>query len=393
MIKIAFVGDITPGGVMVSEGGIGEDVKAFLTNYDLRVATLESCFGQGYDFCSIKMNDAKLGNIIYSPDECVNVLKELDINVVSLANNHVCDCGLEGLYHTIDLLDSCGIAHFGAGKNIIDAAKPVIVNVKGKSVCILGYYPPHWPAPYPPTDDSGGINQYYVEKIIDEIKFYKSTNNYVFVIPHWGKEQTMWPSGRMGRERSKYSNIIDAYKFISAGATGVIGSHTHIVQPIIMYNGGIIAMSLGNFIFPDRYLVPPRAIYYPTKEELRDVFISQTDEYPFVNQLTYKHSPDNGRMGIICGVMLDKEQCSYTKQYTYLDSFHWLHLANIKKSKKICLWYIGCLLKDDSLVIYRIHMEVKSVYRYISLFLYKIKIKLTKWLKPFILILPKGHLK
>lgn len=334
---------------MISEGGIKEDVKAFLSNYDLRVATLESCFGQGYAFCRLKMNDPKMGNIIYSPDECVNILKELNINVVSLANNHVCDCGLDGLYHTIDLLDSNGIAHFGAGRDKKDAAKPALFNINGENVCFLGYYPPNWWAPYPPTDDSGGMNQYYEEKIINDIKFYKKTNKYVFIVPHWGKQHTMWPVA---------NNVKDAYKFISAGATGVIGSHTHIVQPIVMYKGGIIAMSLGNFIFPDRYIVTPRITYYPTEEEIKKIKIPRTNKFPFVSQLTYKHSPEEGRTGVICAVMLKDVDCSFIKQYTYLDNYHWLHLADIKKRKKICLWYIGFLIKHERLILYRIHMKI-----------------------------------
>jgi poly-gamma-glutamate synthesis protein (capsule biosynthesis protein) len=45
----------------------------------------------------------------------------------------------------------------------------------------------------------------------------------------------------------------DAYAAIDAGAALVIGSHSHILQSIEKYHGGLIAFSLGNFVF-DGYL-------------------------------------------------------------------------------------------------------------------------------------------
>ena len=36
---------------------------------------------------------------------------------------------------------------------------------------------------------------------------------------------------------------------VDAGASLVIGSHPHLVQPVEEYHGGLIAYSLGNFVF------------------------------------------------------------------------------------------------------------------------------------------------
>ena len=103
MIKIGFVGDINPGGEFYLSGRISPDVQSVFREFDIRVATLESSFGNGNTLCHIKSNDPKLGNIIFSPDESIKVLKDLGIDVVSLANNHVCDLDRDGLIHTIDL--------------------------------------------------------------------------------------------------------------------------------------------------------------------------------------------------------------------------------------------------------------------------------------------------
>jgi poly-gamma-glutamate synthesis protein (capsule biosynthesis protein) len=45
---------------------------------------------------------------------------------------------------------------------------------------------------------------------------------------------------------------LEAHTAIDAGATLVIGSHPHVLQQIEPYHGGLIAYSLGNFVF-DQY--------------------------------------------------------------------------------------------------------------------------------------------
>ena len=104
MIKIGFVGDVNPGGEFYLSGRISPEVQSVFREFDIRVATLESSFGNGNTLCHIKSNDPKLGNIIFSPDESIKVLKDLGIDVVSLANNHVCDLDRDGLIHTIKII-------------------------------------------------------------------------------------------------------------------------------------------------------------------------------------------------------------------------------------------------------------------------------------------------
>ena len=62
------------------------------------------------------------------------------IDVVSLANNHIYDYGGRGLLDTIHFLDSIGIKHVGAGKNLQEARKPVVFEVKGCRVAFLAYF-------------------------------------------------------------------------------------------------------------------------------------------------------------------------------------------------------------------------------------------------------------
>lgn len=51
-----------------------------------------------------------------APDTFLHALKEIGVDLVSTANNHALDRGIEGLKRTIDALDACGIAHTGTYK-------------------------------------------------------------------------------------------------------------------------------------------------------------------------------------------------------------------------------------------------------------------------------------
>ena len=164
-IKIVFVGDIFPGGVLVDQEKIcDEKIMDVLMSADLRVATLESALGpgdtDGYSFDEEKMARPDWRNIIWAPDKCINRLKELHIDVVTIANNHIFDLGEKGLVNTIRLLDENGIKHCGAGFNKEDASKPAVVEVKGKKIAFWGCmsYFTGWRAPHPADVNVPGIN-------------------------------------------------------------------------------------------------------------------------------------------------------------------------------------------------------------------------------------------
>lgn len=261
-IKIAFVGDFFPGGVLVYQDKIcDEKVVDVLMSADLRVATLECALGpgetNGFSFDEEKMACPDWRNIIWAPDECINRLKELHIDVVTIANNHIFDLGEKGLKNTIRLLDENGIQHCGAGVTSDDAARPAVVHLCGKTIAFIGYMPFWWEAPHPPTELKAGINMLYIDKVEEDIKECKKQYDYVFVLPHWGVEHTHWPTNR----EKKF-----AERMLKAGADGVIASHPHMVQPLVRSKDKPVCYSLGNFIFPDYYMAANRPVFYPTEE-------------------------------------------------------------------------------------------------------------------------------
>jgi poly-gamma-glutamate capsule biosynthesis protein CapA/YwtB (metallophosphatase superfamily) len=172
---------------------------------------------------------------LYTP-----ALKKAGIEIVNLANNHIFDYGSEGLFDTISYLDSVGVHHVGAGRNALEARKPVLVRLKGHKVGFLGYYG-GGEAP-PATKDSPGVAPRNLVLITRDIAKLRSRDSADFVVVtlHWGTEKALQPdSGQVRFAR----DIIDA------GGDAVIGHHPHVLQGIERYRRGIIAYSLGNFLF------------------------------------------------------------------------------------------------------------------------------------------------
>lgn len=350
-IKLGFAGDIFPGGVLTFQGEISGEVKEMFAKYDLRIANLESALCDYGTECKIKMGDPKLGNLVYSPEKSIDILKQLNIDVVSLANNHICDCGYEGLARTIELLDENGIAHFGAGRDEPEARQPAIINVKGKRICFLGYFPPDWEAPYTPHEDIGGLNQFIIENIIRDIEKYKNICDYVFVMPHWGKEHTYYPL---------VSNVIDLAKILKAKPTGILGAHSHLAQTSFVKNDIVVAMSMGNLLFPDRYIINPRKTYYPSETERLAKEVPITYDFPFVDTLTLVKMRNEGRVGLVCGITLDNERVSLEKNYTILDDKNNLLLYRLPISNKIKMGLIKPLILHP--FIYRLYSRILNIF-------------------------------
>jgi poly-gamma-glutamate capsule biosynthesis protein CapA/YwtB (metallophosphatase superfamily) len=74
-----------------------------------------------------------------APPENIAAIARAGFGIVSLAGNHIADCGAEGIADTIAELDRQGIAHAGAGLNISAAREPAIIECKGRRIALLSY--------------------------------------------------------------------------------------------------------------------------------------------------------------------------------------------------------------------------------------------------------------
>lgn len=173
--------------------------------------------------------------------ERVRLFQEMGIDLVTLANNHALDYGVDALLDTIDILDGAGILHVGAGENLAAAAQPVILEASGKRIGVIGasrVVPEvSWGAG---KEQPGMLLAYDSSQLLEEIRSTRETTDFLVVYLHWGVEREDTPKDYQ-RELGRAC--------IDAGADLVIGSHPHVLQGIEYYNGKPIVYSLGNFVF------------------------------------------------------------------------------------------------------------------------------------------------
>jgi poly-gamma-glutamate capsule biosynthesis protein CapA/YwtB (metallophosphatase superfamily) len=169
----------------------------------------------------------------------LRVLQEAGIKLVTLANNHIFDYGADGLLETIHFLDSVRIRHVGAGSNLDAAREPAIFDVKGVRLGFLAYF---GGGTYAATGTRAGVAprfQYMIKTDIQKLKQADKVD-YVVVNFHWGKEKALYPE--------EWQAAL-AHFTVECGADLVVGHHPHVLQGVEEYKDGIIAYSLGNFLF------------------------------------------------------------------------------------------------------------------------------------------------
>ena len=192
----------------------------------------------------IKIDDAKneYKNFIHYSryNQTRDLLKLLNIGCVSLANNHIYDCMMPGLMATINLLDSIGIYHTGAGW-LPEHVEPVIFNVGNKRVSFFSYVDV---STNPKTENFPDllINYFSFEKVAQDIKRIKSRADIVIVSLHWGVDYSNFYT----KEQQQIGQ-----ELLQAGADIILGHHPHTIQPYEIYGNKLIFYSLGQLCFGD----------------------------------------------------------------------------------------------------------------------------------------------
>jgi poly-gamma-glutamate capsule biosynthesis protein CapA/YwtB (metallophosphatase superfamily) len=200
-------------------------------------------------FTTAEQKIAKNFNFKARP-ELVATLLAGGVDAVSLANNHLMDYGASGLFDTLQTLDAAKIAHFGAGRSLSVASAPRIVDVKGVKVALVGFFflgdrniePPEVIATASTPGVAGDFASVAILRRLMEkqIRAAKAKADHVVPFFHWGRE---------GRVDPEPYQVELAHAAIEAGASAVIGSHPHVLQPVEVYRNAPIIYSLGNFVF------------------------------------------------------------------------------------------------------------------------------------------------
>lgn len=238
-MRITFTGDLSFTGYFQGKESskiLSHDVKAFLKRSQCTVINLESPITD--------CETTEKARLAHKCDKAaINFLrKNFNYPVITLANNHIMDYGVEGLYDTMEALDDAQIARTGAGKDLKEAIRPVIVKSGNLGVAILSVeYKKEIRAT---AKGPGVLHESYDRLIRKQIKRLKKYVNMVIVVYHGGEEFLHTP---MPYTRGHL------HQYIDIGADAVVAHHPHTVQGYEKYHGKYIFYSLGNFIFDTDY--------------------------------------------------------------------------------------------------------------------------------------------
>ncbi len=180
---------------------------------------------------------------IYASDDAAGALADAGFTVMQVANNHTVDYGVKGVLHTLKALDEAGVSAVGAGKGVEAAQAPVENQFGGftvKTFAVSDVVPQDAEAGKKTT----GILTFDNSDIYQVIADARPTADLIVVGVHWGYEYARTTAEE---QQSQARSLIDA------GADIVIGSHSHVIEPVELYQEGIIFYGLGNFVADDAW--------------------------------------------------------------------------------------------------------------------------------------------
>jgi poly-gamma-glutamate capsule biosynthesis protein CapA/YwtB (metallophosphatase superfamily) len=207
------------------------EIAPFLSAADIAFVNLESPFSDEPAIMPHHM-------IFRAAPEMIGALKLAGVAVVSIANNHIRDCGPHGLEFTLRLLRQNGIAAVGAGVDSESAHRGAVIVRNGIRFGFLGYTFDQANGNHKDSDDR--IAMLDPARAALDVSALKSRADVVIVSMHAGVEY---------RPRPDLSQQVFARAVIEAGASVVAGHHPHVVQSVERTGSAVAFYSLGNLVF------------------------------------------------------------------------------------------------------------------------------------------------
>jgi poly-gamma-glutamate capsule biosynthesis protein CapA/YwtB (metallophosphatase superfamily) len=238
-IKIAMVGDFDFHAetlVAMRKNGAAylfENVKEELSNADLRIGNLETAL--------VETAYSVLGPKAYLISElsAIEGIKDAGFDVITLANNHTMDAGKDALVSTLDSLKAKGILVAGAGINEKAAREAPVFRKDDFSISVHAYS--YKTGDHVANANHAGCAEALVENILIDLKKAKEKSSISVVSLHMDAEFQELPAP---------DRIQMCRQLADAGANIVICHHPHVIQGIEIYNGSLIAYSIGNYVTP-----------------------------------------------------------------------------------------------------------------------------------------------
>jgi poly-gamma-glutamate synthesis protein (capsule biosynthesis protein) len=265
-MEIAFVGDVMLGRLVADElrrrppEWPWGDTLSLLRRADLLVGNLEFVLA-----ADGRPWPGKVFHFRADPD-AVASLEAAGFALVSVANNHVLDFGVDAAMASLATLSAHDIRFAGAGEDLGAARKPATIARTGLTVGMLAFTDnePGWEA----GRDAPGIHFAPVDPrdpraaaLLEAVARERRSVDLLIVSAHWG--------GNWGADVPR-SHRSFARALVEAGADVVFGHSPHIPRAVEVIRGRPILYSAGDFV--DDYAVDP-----VERNDRSFVFVLRTD--------------------------------------------------------------------------------------------------------------------
>lgn len=236
-VIISAVGDISFEGRLAGSPDITvfSEVQQYMKTCDLGIANLENpltTYGNKiFGKCTLRGDPGWAA-----------ILKDVGIRLVSLANNHMMDYGPVGLFDTIRALDNAGVKHLGAGRNSVEACSPLFMKIQERNIAFHARSAVIVTSPSYAGLSTPGVAFLDADELKNNIAQSRNVADLVIVLMHWGVEEYTYPSP---------AQVDLARQLVLSGADIIIGHHPHVLQGVHRIENGLVAYSLGNFLFDD----------------------------------------------------------------------------------------------------------------------------------------------
>lgn len=236
------------------------DVASILRRADVALANVESpVLNEPADFWVHGRLTFRAG------PEALPALDAAGFDVLSFANNHALNFGAHGLRETLAHVDRTRLRAVGIGRDQAEADGPVLIESAGVRVAVLGRTT--WlNARRLPSKDAAiaYVSDRDMEaRVAADVRQVRASGvaDVVIVYLHWGRERAPRPGNHQ-----RWA----AHAMIDAGADLVIGHHPHVVQAVERHGNGLIAYSLGNFLFDNGLMEQRRSVILEVTLEVAD---------------------------------------------------------------------------------------------------------------------------
>lgn len=226
------------------------DVAPILRRADLALANVES---------PVLVEPEKFGvnarMTFRAEPEDLAWLDAAGFDVLSFANNHALNFGTRGLRETLLHVGRTRLRAVGIGLDQAQADAPVVIDVDGVRVAVLGRTT--WlngkPSPSKHASIAFVSDLEMKARLAADVRAVRerAVADVIVVFIHWGREL----APRAGNHQRWAAQAM-----IDAGAHLVIGHHPHVVQEVERHGDGLIAYSLGNFLFDNGQIAQRRSV-------------------------------------------------------------------------------------------------------------------------------------